>query len=422
MVPPQPAPGFGFPTALLIAGGQLYIAGNIGLLRVDVSTGLIYIVAGVVTSSGFNGDGAVASATFFNSLSGMAADAQGNLFLADAGNNRVRKIATGSQIVTTVAGGYIGDGRQATNAALNFNFGGHFAFDARGNFYIADTYDQRVRKVSPTGSISTFAGTGLIGYTGDNGPAIAAQLSGPTSVAVDASGNVYIVDHGNGVLRRVDPTGVITTVQVHPPPFTPFSLFGGILASLAIDSGGNIYVSDGLAAVWKIDPSGNATIVAGQPFSLGYGGDGGLATQAFLLFPSGIAIDKAGNLYIADWLNQRIRKVDTAGIITTFAGTGSQGFSGDGGPATSAQLGSPLDVALDAAGNLLIADWANDRIREVDTTGTIHTIAGSGGFGYNGEGLPPSQANMFPTGIGFSPSGRLYFADWGGYLIRQIRK
>ena len=229
---------------------------------------------------------------------------------------------------------------------------------------------------------------------------------------------MFIADGGDDSIRKVDSAGTITTVQIHTSGF--FFLFT-VLPSLAVDTAGNRYVSDGLWAVWKIDPSGNASIVAGTEFLIGYGGDSGPATQAMLSLPAGIAVDNAGNIYIADWLNQRIRKVDTSGIITTFAGTGIQGFSGDGGAATNAQLSLPIDVATDASGNVYIADWINARIRVVDPSGTIQTIAGNGGFGYNGNRLAPLQTHVVPMGITSDSSGQIYYSDSSEYRVRAIQ-
>lgn len=154
----------------------------------------------------------------------------------------------------------------------------------------------------------------------------------------------------------------------------------------------------------------------------GYGGDGGPATQALLLIPAGVTVDAAGNLYIADWLNNRIRKVDTNGIITTVAGNGSQAFSGDGGLATAASLSLPQDVTTDSAGNLYIADWINFRIRVVDSAGIINTVVGSGGFGYNGERLPPTQVNILPIAVTLDPAGQIYFSDSSSYRVRKVGK
>jgi sugar lactone lactonase YvrE len=418
---PATSAAIGVPLGLLVASGQLYIAGGTGIWSVDLSTGLIYVIAGGGQPGGFGGDGGVATAALFSQAYGTALDGQGNLFVADAANNRVRKIAAGSQIISTVAGGFLGDGRHATDAGLDMFFGGEIAFDANGNLYIADTYNNRVRKVSTNGVITTFAGTGISGSFGDGGPAVAAGLSLPSSVAIDTAGNVYIADHSNGMIRKVDTAGTITSLNVFTTGFPSFFLFGS-LSGMAFDSAGNLYASDGLFVVWKIDPAGNGKIVAGLPFALGSSGDGGPATQATLFLPSGIAIDRAGNLYISEWLDNRVRKVDTNGIITTVAGSGVQGFSGDGGSATAAELNLPVDVAVDAAGNLYIADFTNLRIRKVDTTGTIQTIAGTNGIGYNGERLAPTLTNMVPAGLTFSPDGNLFLSDSRAYRVREIRK
>jgi sugar lactone lactonase YvrE len=401
----------GYPYSLLLSAGKLYIgtAGNIW--GMNLSTQIINIVAGNANGAGgFSGDGNVATATSFSTVWGLAAGPSGAVLVPDSGNNRVRQIAGSTQLVSTLAGGYIGDGGKATSASLDL-YRGHIAFDPAGNMYIADVGDNRVRKVSPAGMITTFAGTGITGYTGDGGPAASATLSTPSAVAADSNGNVFIADAGNTVIRKVDSSDTITT-------FSNVFLYDDA-AALATDANGNLYVADGLFAVWKVTPSGVATVVAGVPYQLGYNGDGIAATQALLNFPYGVAVDSAGNLYISDWLNQRIRKVDTSGIISTVAGTGIEGFSGDGGPATSAELNLPEDVAVDRSGNLYIADWVNFRVRVVNSAGTINTLAGSGGFGYNGDGLPATQTNLFPLGLAIS-NGVVYVTDQSSYRVRAV--
>jgi len=173
--------------------------------------------------------------------------------------------------------------------------------------------------------------------------------------------------------------------------------------------------------VWKFTPQGASSIVAGVQNVFGYNGDGIPATEAWLAFPMGVAVDNAGNLYIADWLNNRIRKVDTSGIISTVAGNGNAGFSGDGGPATSAMIWSDLDVAVDTKGNFYIADSSNFRIRMVDASGTIHTLAGSGDAGYNGNALPATATNMFAIAVGVSPTGVVYLMDTASYRLRKVQ-
>jgi trimeric autotransporter adhesin len=402
---PATSAGLGPVNSLLLLGNKLYIATQSRIWAVDMATQLINIVAGS-SVFGFNGDGMPALSTLIGFPRGMASDPEGDIFVAELINERVRKIDT-SQTVTTVAGGYIGDGRPGPGAALNNPW--HIAFDPAGNLYIAEYGGNRVRKVSTDGTISTFAGTGITGYSGDGGPANLATLAAPEAVAADAAGDVFIADtaFSNGHIRKVDPSGTITT-------------FSNIAAvALAIDGMGNVYASD-FNVIWKITPAGSATIVAGKQFCYGYGGDGGPAAQACLFLPTGVAVDNSGNLYIADWLNQRVRKVDTSGIISTFAGNGNSGFAGDGGSAIAAQLFQPQDVAVDGTGNVYISDSINARVRVVDGSGTIHTYAGNGNFEYNGNNLPAIGTAMSPYGLAVDSKGVVYVDDIESGRVRKI--
>ena len=419
---PATAAAIGSGRGLLLSGSNLYVSTQSSVWWVDLSAGLIHLVSSPSVVPGFFGDGGPVSAAGFNQPFGMELDSGGNLFIADSGNNRIREVSAGTQIVTTIAGGYIGDGSRATDASLNFpNLGNHIAFDHLGNLYIADGGDNRVRKVSSKGIITTLAGTGTSGYSGDGGPATSAQLSAPSAVGADPFGNIFILDNGNGVVRKVDTTGTITTLQPNGIPFFgPYVFDQGV--GLAVDAAGNVYFPDGFTVVWKVDTSNNATIIAGKQWFFSDSGDGGPATQATLFFPQSVALDAFGNLYIAEWLSHRVRKVDAAGIITTVAGNGTPGFSGDGGPATAASLNFPQDVTTDSAGNLYIADWVNLRIRMVDTAGIIHTVAGTGGAGFTGERLPVNQVGLAPTGVALSPAGQLYFSDLGTYRVRKVTK
>ena len=415
---PATSAAIGPPVGLMLSGGNLYLSTNSqAIWTVNLATQIINLIAGTGGPL-FNGDGNSALATNFAQPAGIALDGKGGVLVADSGNNRVRDIGADG-IVSTIAGGNVNDGAQARNASLDFwvQFP-RISFDTASNLYIADSADCRVRKVTPDGAISTIAGTGICGYSGDGGPATQAMVSSPQAVVADRNGNLFIADAGNSVIRKIDASGTITTF------LTVYTYPNGAEAAravaLAIDGDGNLYASDGVSVIWKITPSGSTTIVAGVIFNLGYNGDGIPATQAWLFLPFGLAIDQAGNLYIDDWLNQRIRKVDTGGIISTVAGNGTQGFSGDGGPATAAQLSLPADVAVDAKGNIYIADWINFRVREVNRKGIIQTLAGSGGFGYNGEGLPARVANVFPVGVAVAPDGSLYMADSSDYRVRRI--
>ncbi len=328
-------------------------------------------------------------------------------------------------IITTVAGtgwyGYSGDGGAATAARLRQPYG--VAVDAAGNLYIADEFNHRIRKVDTGGAISTVAGSGTEGYSGDGGLATATQLNTPTGVAVDAAGNLYIADQNNQRIRKVDTGGAITTVagtggygySGDGVAATAAQLYGPY--GVAVDAAGNLHIADTLNnRIRKVDTGGVITTVAGS------GTKGGTAaTAAQLRHPRGVAVDAAGNLYIADTLNQRIRKVDTGGAITTVAGTGTSGYSGDGGAATAAQLYKPSGVAVDAAGNLYIADFRNNRIRKVDTGGAISTVAGTGESGDGGDGGAATAAQLtWPQGVAVDSTGNLYIADTSNRRIRKV--
>jgi len=294
-----------------------------------------------------------------------------------------------AQIIITVAGnhaaGYTGDGGPAISAELWQPSG--TAVDASGNIFIADATNNCIRKVNSSGIITTVAGNGTSVFSGDGGPAISAGMYYPTSVAFDAAGNLFIAASGDCRIRKVDASGIITTVA--GSGVFGYSGDGGqaILAAIkqpqaiAFDANGNLYIADATNRIRKIDSSTNIiTTIAGNG-TQGFAGDGGPSTAAVLYAPYGLAFDAADNLYIADWGNNAVRMINTSGIISTVAGDTTAGYSGDGGPATAASLHSPYSVAFDAAGNMYISDYQNYAIRKVNTSGIISTFAG-GAFGY----------------------------------------
>jgi sugar lactone lactonase YvrE len=316
--------------------------------------------------------------------------------------------------ITTAAGngiiGYTGDGGKATNASLSICLG--VTVDSVGNLFIADG-NSCIRKVAANGIISTVAGNGTIGYSGDGGAAVNAMLSIPSDVIVDSVGNLFIVDYLNNCIRKVATNGIITTVEN--------SVELTYLSGVTIDSMNNLFFSDFFnRCIRKMDTNGVITIIAGNG-ATGYSGDGGVATNATFASPDGLMVDNAGNLLIADADNNCIRKVDTNGIITTVAGNGTAGYSGDGAEATNAMLSGPSYVTVDNTGNLFISDRGNVRIREVDTNGIITTVAGDGTSGYFGNGGPAaSAASYYPSGVAVDSVGNLFIADADNYRIRKV--
>ena len=333
-----------------------------------------------------------------------------------------------SPTITTVAGdgkqGFSGDGGPATSAQI-FNSHG-IAVDSSGNLYIADTDNHRIRKVSISGIITTVAGKGTEEFSGDGGAATSAGLGNPWGVALDPSGNFYIADAVDCRVRKVSNLGTISTVAGSGTrgfggdggPATSAEL--GYTGGVALDSAGNIYIADvENNRIRKVSTSGIITTVAGKG-THGFSGDGGPATSAELGAPNGVAVDSTGNIYIDDEDNDRIRKVDTSGIITTVAGGGSNG-RGEGGRATSAELSDPVGLTLDSAGNFYFADINNGRVRKVSTAGIITTVAGNGDYGYNGDNIPALSAKLSTLyGVAVDSAGNVYFVDEQNQRIRKV--
>jgi sugar lactone lactonase YvrE len=337
------------------------------------TTPIISTAAGNGTA-GFAGDGGSATSAEVNAPTGVAEDTLGNIYIGDTSNNRVRTVTTGG-IISTIAGngqfGFGGDGGQATNAKLAAPTG--TAVDGAGDVFIADTDNNRVRKVAPNGIITTYAGTGRCNADGDNGMATNSGICLPTGVALDSSGDLFIADSGNNEVREVMPNGMITR-------------FAG--------AGGT-----------------------------GSSGDGGQAKKAKLNTPSGVAVDNnLHRVYIADTGNSKVRAVDTtSGIISTFAGNGTFGFGGDGAKAPLAELASPTGLGVDPLGNVYISDTLNNRVRVVIPLGDIFTYAGTGVAGYSGDGGPATAAMInAPTGNVAVDGQNVYISDTNNNRIRRV--
>jgi sugar lactone lactonase YvrE len=513
-----------YPRGITIDGeGSLYIAdsGNNRIRRV-APDGTITTVAGT-GERGFGGDGGPATLATFSSPYDVACDSRGNLFIADYGNNRIREV-TADGFVRTVGGNGIddnsGDGGSATSAALSapkslavapdgdlyipafvgdtvrkisggiittavgtgtYGYSGDggpaaaakiagpeaVAVDASGILYIADTWNERIRCVTPDGIINTVAGTGAFGYSGDGGSATGSVFAYPLRVTADAAGNVYVADFGNARIRRFAIRGTIATIAGSDNPMDNAPAAEGRIlnpSGLAVGPDGTVFVSDtGFQRVRSVSADGLIHTVAGDG-TMGSSGDGGPATKAELNGPMGLAVDAAGNLHIADSINHSVRTVGTDGTIrtlggrvalqrpsgvaadaagavyiadagrhmvfkvapggttTTVAGTGLTGFSGDGGPGISAALNSPAGVAVDAAGNVYVADTGNNRIRRVALDGTITTIAGTGVAGSLGDGGLATEAQLNePAGVAADLSGNVYIADTQNSRVRLTR-
>jgi trimeric autotransporter adhesin len=431
----------GLATAAKIAQGENLIVDSTGAtvtiadqynLRIRQFTvgGNITTIAGSGTG-GFCGDAGLATLACIYYPQGIAVDSSNNYYIADLDNERIRKFTIGHNISTVAGNGStteatIVNGIPPTGVVLQYPFA--VTADTAGNFYVEDTNNYVSRElVKSTNVVNTFAGTGVGGYSGDGGLATAAQISLSYGVVKDSLGNVYIADSGNHIIRKVDTTGKITTFAGIPDR-CGYTGDGGAATSaelcnpdgLAIDSANNLYIADQSNYVVREVVGGTINTIAGTNRA-GYAGDGGPATSAQLWNPEGVAVDKAGNVFIADTANCRVRRIDAVTkIITTFAGNGACTFSGDG-IATENGLNSPAGVQVDANGNVFIADTNNERLRWVDTSGNMTTFAGAGSFAYNGDGTLATLADLAaPSAIYVDSSGNYTVADQYNWRIRGI--
>jgi uncharacterized protein (TIGR03437 family) len=345
---------------------------NTAVLTLQYDPGPYVLQIAGTGAAGFAGETSFGAGAQLYRPENVLPDGAGGLYIADTGNHRIRRL-TREGVLNTVAGngqiGAAGDGGPATAAQLNAPAG--LVLDQTGNLYIADTHNHRIRKVAPTGLISTLAGTGEAGFSGDGGSALAARLNLPNALALDAAGHLLLADAGNHRIRRVNlGNGVITTV-------------------------------------------------AGAGF--GFGGDGGPATAALLYFPTGLAVDRSGGFYLADTGNHRIRRVSANGIISTVAGTGAAGYSGDDGPAAAAQLNAPGNLALDVVGNLYFADQLNHRIRKIAPNGSMSRVVGTDNIGTGIiEGAAPNLPLYQPAGVALDAAGNLFVANTYNNCILKL--
>jgi hypothetical protein len=429
--------------------GNLYVTDALERLRVvDHATQIISTLAGN-GNYGEAGDGGLAVNSELGGPARVALDKANNVYVADEGGERVRAIGAAREnlplaggLIKTVAGdgtaGYSGDGGPATSAELKYPSG--LAVDSSDNFYIADYGENRVRKVTAsTGYISLLAGNGTAGYSGDGGAATTAELDYPFDVALDSKNNVYIADYVNCRIRAVNTGSAAVTiagVTIQPGDIATiagtgtagYSGDGGsaILAklnyptSVTVDSSGNIYIADGdNYRIRKVTTAGTISTFAGTGIS-GYSGDNGAATSAKIGFPTGVRVDSSGDVFISDGYNARIRRV-ASGIIETIAGNGKFGYAVNGGAASIAELNYPWGIAVDVADNVFIADYDNSRARVVTTSGLIYTIAGTGTGGYSGDGGMAADAELYyPTGIAVDSAGDVYISDTLNSRVRQI--
>src|SRR5664279_2572581 len=418
----------GQPRKLVLSGSNVYFSSGNSVFKIDGS-GTLTLIAGN-SRAGFAGDGGPAVSAQLNAPQGLALDAAGNLYIADALNNRVRMVNP-QGIITTFAGngltnppGFWGDTGLATDASLHLPTG--LAVDSSGKVYIAVSADNTVRVVTTDGVINIFAGAGYKGYYGDyakdsisgivssTGVATVAGLTNPQDIAIGPSGSLLIADTGNATIRKVDSTGVITTISGNGNVGISGDDVATTLAmvapfGVAVDSAGNVYVAEyGSNRIRKIDTSGKITTAVGDG-NQGFAGDGGAPNKVEMSLPTSVVVDSSGNLYFADSLNNRIRKL-AGSTVSTIAGNGLFSRSGDGGAATSAQLNAPMGVAVSTAA-LYIADTANNTVRSV-TNGVISGFAGTGTAGSSGDGNPASGAQLSgPQGLAVDSAGSLYIAD-----------
>jgi streptogramin lyase len=412
---PGTAASFRGPSGVAVDGaGNVYVADQFNnMIRKISPSGAVRTLAGTGAYGSVNGSGATAS---FSEPTGVALDVKGNLYVADFGNNLIRKIDT-SGSVSTLAGSGTPASTDGQGVGASFDAPAGVAVDAAGNVYVADEYNNQIRKISPTGFVSTLAGNGNTGSS--NGAGTAASFYYPTGVAVDVAGNVYVADWNNNMVRMIDPLGVVTTLAGNgiagypngPVPGANLDYPYGI----AIDATGNLYVgSEGLNLIEKISPSGVVVTLAGKEGDIGDAN--GTVSEASFFSPLGVAVDAAENVYVADYGNNLIRKISPSGDVSTLAGSGAYGSTNS---TATASFNSPNGVAVDDIGDIYVADYFNNVIRAISPSGVVGTMAGTGSVGA-ANGIDLLATFNYPYGVAVDGSGNIYVADVHNNMIRKI--
>ena len=402
------------------SAGNIYVADYVNAeIREITPSGMVTTLAGSPEQYGStNGTGSTAR---FNGATGVAVDSAGNLYVADLWNDEIRRISP-SGVVTTLAGspGQLGfaDG---TGSAASFYWPNGVAVDSEGNVCVADGENDEIRSVSPSGVVTTLAG--VTGYGSSDGIGSAARFEGPFDVAVDSAGNVYVADQGNEEIRKITPSGVVTTLAGSAGHYGSLNGTGSAARfddpmGVAVDSAGNVYVADqGNEEIRKITPSGVVTTLAG---SAGQQGSlDGTGSAARFRSPTSLAVDSAGNVYVADGENDEIRKITPSGVVTTLAGSAGQTGSSDG-TGNAARFSYPDGVALDNAGNVYVADTSNDEIRKITPSGVVTTLAGSARQTGSSDGAGSAARFASPQGVAVDRAGNVYVADTSNEEIREI--
>jgi NHL repeat len=417
-----PAARFNWPSSVAVdSAGNVYVADSQNYTVRKISpAGVVTTLAGSPGQIGSD-DGTGSTARFGNPTRGVAVDSAGNVYVADGGNNTIRKI-TPAAVVTTLAGspGQEGSDDGVGSAAL-FNYPAGVAVDNAGNVYVADSDNNTIRKITPDGAVTTFAGSA--GVSGSNdGTGSGALFSYPSGVAVDGAGNIYVADTLNETIRKITPDGVVTTLAGSAGRWGYANGTGSAARfwlpyGAAVDGAGNVYVAESNNdTIRKITPDGVVSTLAGSAEQVGYAD--GTGSAARFIGPHGVAVDSAGYVYVADTQNHTIRKITPDRAVTTFAG--SSGYGSANGTGTTARFNGPNGVAVDSAGNVYVADQNNDTIRKITPDGVVTTLAGSAGQSGSANGTGSAARFFHPCGVALDGAGNLYVADALNNTIRKI--